>query len=260
MLRTGARRIAREHRFLDWRIRRRLDPASHPAPELLVCYYSGDVSAAQSEEIRLHLAGCRQCPELLLDLDRFLKPEEEGERMGEVTLDTAWRDFQARLKRARLKALGSRVVRFFTSRSLESGLAAALLAATVSLSFWNASLRGELEQPQANVPIESLQAPRAIRGLQGPFQIRLPAEAERFVLTLNPAEIPLYPEYQAEILDSRGCPLTLISGLKKSDSDNFRLGLSRHLLPAGTYSIRLLGVRNQRSSEIEAFPFRILDL
>ncbi len=166
-----------------------------------------------------------------------------------------------RLKRARLKALGSRIVRFFTSRSLESGLAAALLAATVSLSFWNASLRGELEQPQANVPIESLQAPQSIRGLKEPFQIKLPADAKRFVLTLNPAEIPLYPEYQAEILDSRGCSLLLISGLKKSDSDNFRLGLSRHLLPEGIYNIRLLGVRkNQCSSEIETFPFRILDL
>ena len=259
MLRTGARRIARELRFLTWRVRRLSDPVSHPAPELLVCYYTGDLAPAQSFEIRLHLAACRQCPELLLDLDRFLKPEKEGERLGEATLDTAWRDFQVRLKSAQRRALGHQFILAFRSYA-EHGLVAALLAAILGLSASNCSLRNERKRPQPNILIESLEASRTNRGKDGPLEIRMPRDASLFVLTLNPAGVPVYPEYQAEILDSNGCSLTLISGLKKSDSDTFSLGLSRRLLPAGTYSIRLLGVHDKQSSQIEEFIFRILDL
>jgi hypothetical protein len=53
---------------------RRQGPDSHPSPETLTAYHAGELSAAAADAVQEHLATCRHCADLLLDLPAFLDP------------------------------------------------------------------------------------------------------------------------------------------------------------------------------------------
>ncbi len=58
---------------------RRQGPGSHPSPETLTAYHTGELSAAAADAVQEHLATCRHCADLLLDLPAFLDPPAEPE-------------------------------------------------------------------------------------------------------------------------------------------------------------------------------------
>jgi hypothetical protein len=69
----------------------RLRPGAgwHPSPEELAAYHLGRLSSGQSRRVQLHLGLCCACPELLLELERFLAPVSP-EAVEETAV--SWRD------------------------------------------------------------------------------------------------------------------------------------------------------------------------
>ena len=61
-------------RLLDREARLRPDAAWHPTPEELASYHAGRLGPRRTGRIQRHLGFCCDCPDLLLDLEAFLKP------------------------------------------------------------------------------------------------------------------------------------------------------------------------------------------
>jgi hypothetical protein len=66
-LRLALRLLAREQRL-------RPDAGWHPSPEALTAYRDGRLSRRREARVCRHLGVCLDCPDLLLDLERFLEP------------------------------------------------------------------------------------------------------------------------------------------------------------------------------------------
>jgi Putative zinc-finger len=58
----------------------RRDPEEHPDPETLTAYQANELSEEEDGRIQDHLAVCRHCTELLLDLEEFLQPRTSRRR------------------------------------------------------------------------------------------------------------------------------------------------------------------------------------
>ncbi len=118
----------------------------------------------------------------------------------------------------------------------------------------------QLSQPQLNIPIIDLDPQRdpARGGSHGGTQtIRIPAEANSFTVILNVAGEPAYPNYALELTNQRGNIVWRGQGLRKSAYNTFSVGLSRLLLPAGQYQIKLYGLRGQQKGLVEEYAVRV---
>ncbi len=71
----------------------------HPAPEQLVAYRAGELPEAEQERLRDHLAVCRDCAALLLDLADFgnLKPPAGVPELTDAQVDQAWQAMRSRI-------------------------------------------------------------------------------------------------------------------------------------------------------------------
>ena len=81
-------------RLLDQEARLRPDAAWHPSPEDLTAYHAGRLGPARTCRVRRHLGFCFDCPDLLLDLERFLEP---GRPSNDA--DASWVELRLRLGR-----------------------------------------------------------------------------------------------------------------------------------------------------------------
>ncbi|HEY6322566.1 MAG TPA: zf-HC2 domain-containing protein, partial [Thermoanaerobaculia bacterium] len=77
--------------------RRRQGPDAHPSPETLTAYDAGELTPAAAEDVREHLAVCRHCARLLLDLQAFLDAPVADLESPDVEADASWQAIQARL-------------------------------------------------------------------------------------------------------------------------------------------------------------------
>jgi hypothetical protein len=247
----------------------------HPAPEALIAYDAGKLPPEQTEQIREHFVHCRECPELLLDYQRFVAAAVAGgdppdapdaPDADDAEAARAWQELRRRTARDR----SSQGV---PARRRTLGIAQAvcllLLAALAALSWWVLELRSEvrrLGEPQVNLPVESLTA--SGHGPDWVRRVALPAATERFLLILIPkagrpeavtaalaATVPLDPtEYRLEISTADGRPLWSADRLSRGADGSFALGLSRRFLPGGEYRIRLSAILQGRASLVEEFP------
>lgn len=118
----------------------------------------------------------------------------------------------------------------------------------------------ELAQPQLNVPIADLN-PRPVqhRG-ERPLAdkiITMPPQANVFTLILNTDDLPSYPRYLLEILNQRSQSVWRGEGLQPSSYGTFTVVLSRRLFPAGSYQIKLYGLRERRTHLVGEYAVRI---
>ena len=60
----------------------RQDPEDHPSPETLTAYQANELSPEEDERIQGHLAACRHCTEMLLELEEFLAALGSGGSHG----------------------------------------------------------------------------------------------------------------------------------------------------------------------------------
>jgi hypothetical protein len=119
----------------------------------------------------------------------------------------------------------------------------------------------QLSQPQLNVPIEDLY-PQELTREQVPGKtvttIEVPSSSNSFALILHIGDQPSYPEYTLEILDQHSKDVWRGSGLQKSQEEkSFSVSLSRRLMPAGLYQIKLYGLRGGQKHPVENYVLRI---
>jgi len=128
-------------------------------------------------------------------------------------------------------------------KRLRQALAAALLAATIGLSVWVASLRrtvDELSRPQVNAPVIDLYS-GTVRS-EGAAMVRvIPREARVFTLILNPVSARKEKEYRIEVVRADGSRAWSAAGLKPNAYGSLSLTLTRRALGAGDFRIRLYG-------------------
>jgi len=123
--------------------RRRGGPDAHPSPETLTAYHAGELVPAAEDEVQEHLAVCRHCARLLLDLPGFLETPAAtaaGLERLDAEDDASWQAIQARLPRPpepaeRRPQAPPRSWRNL-SRRTPARLAAAVLLAAVAVPLW----------------------------------------------------------------------------------------------------------------------------
>ncbi|HEX3530349.1 MAG TPA: hypothetical protein VH988_25075 [Thermoanaerobaculia bacterium] len=228
----------------------------HPTSETLIAYDAGILSPEQAEQLREHFVHCRECPELLLDYQRFMAETAGGESPPDPESVAAWQELSRRSARwmppRRRSAHRSALA---TARAL----CVLLVVALIALSVWVLALHREirrLAEPQVNLPVlpvESRTAPE--RGSAGWLRrIVVPAATERFLLVLVPRAVRPNAEYRLDLCAADGRSLWSADRLTKGADGSFALGLSRRFLPGGEYRIRLLENVQGRTALIEEFP------
>lgn len=229
-------------------------PPSHPSLETWVGYHAGELPAAERQDLQAHLTRCRQCVDLILDLDAFTAPVAP-ERTGVSDFERAavWRALEsARKPTYRWAAVAA--------------MAASLMFATLGLASWNGQQRAidglqdqiaELEQPRINVPILDLRPSSRQRSARGAdATTELPADTA-MTLVLNVEEPVEYPDYEIEVTDTTGAAVWSRRGLEASEFGAFHLALSSGSLPAGSYDLRLFGLDGEERDLLEVYPVRL---
>lgn len=218
-----------------------LPPAgSHPGAEELVAYHEGRLSPADETRVQDHLLACRECAELLADLEGLGDPDfGAGEALRDDAGQIVWEGVRKEI------APASKVVPFRprAPRWLQA-LAAVLLLSTLGLGAWVSVLVDrvqELSSPQLNAPVLDLY-PSSTRGETSLSARAVPPDARLFTVILNPAGRPAHPGYGVEIADSGGTVVWQEEGLKPNPYGSFSLTLPRSTLGDGEFRVRLLGI------------------
>lgn len=226
----------------------------HPSVEMLAAYHDDQLPREADEEIQEHFVDCSECPELMLDLDRFTSPqavEAAKDALSDTWVDSAWRRLRTRL--AVEAPPGPRALRWFHSPLVAWSLILLLTPCAVRLWLQVGELGEQmqgLEAPQLNPPSWRI-APAS------PTDLTVPASARQFLLVLLSADPSEHLEYRLEIRNGRGESLWEESGLHKSEGA-FVVTLSRRFLPAGAYLIRVTGIAGGEDAPLpEEFPVRL---
>lgn len=219
--------------FLVEEGRRRRDPEDHPAPETLTAYQAGELSPEEDEKIQGHLAACRHCTEMLLELEEFLPPSESSARF-EPLMDGAP---QGKTSSPRF------------AYSLAAGLALAL----VCVSFYAISLRNELSQPVAEIESKALLSIDSQRSPVGRSQpVRLPT-----TLALHVSSSSSFPEYRVEFRQGDRV-IESVEGLHLQEDLAVRILLPKTFLEEGSYQVVLWGLQGESRQELGTYELRIM--
>ena len=243
----------------------------HPSVERWIAYHGAELPENVMAQLRGHLADCRDCVALLLDLDEFIEPQAE-DRLGlsEFEMAAAWRSMRATLPPAAPEAAvvpmaNANVVTWTDRRvSILQALAASLLAGVVGLGFWAAErgrlleLRASVEnysQPQTNLSIHDLVPDGATRSGEAVAPVEV-GRADFATLIILPSEP--FDDYRVEILDAEARPVWSRTGLAPhTEFATLRLGLPPGYLEPGNYRIRLYGGDSKTALE-DDFPIRVI--
>jgi len=116
----------------------------------------------------------------------------------------------------------------------------------------------ELSRPQYNIPITDLEPHGSVRGEANPGKtIEVGPGVNYFTVILNVSGQPSFKDYLLEIQDRGGKTIWNGRGLRKSQYNTFTVMLTRRLLPAGSYHLKLYGASGSQRELIENYPVRI---
>jgi hypothetical protein len=218
----------------------------HLEPEEIANYHNGRLSPEDERWAQDHLVACRECSELLIDLQNFGDPafgsqETLPDRAGERVWEGVRKEIQPPDQPPNVVPF-RRERRDETPRWLRS-LAAMLVLSTMALSGWVASLRDrvkELSGPQANTAVVDLYPVSSVRGgTGGPPVPALPEDAGWVTVILRSPGLPEMADYGVEVLRADGSLAWKKDGLKPAFS-SFSLSLPRDWI--GDVRIRLVGI------------------
>ncbi|HEX5714846.1 MAG TPA: zf-HC2 domain-containing protein [Thermoanaerobaculia bacterium] len=240
------------------------NPDGHPDADELVAYHEGTLAPGDAQRIQDHLVACRECALLIADLEG-LGDSDFGadEDLREETAELVWKNVRQQIRREE----GPPNVIPFRGRESPRDLpgwlrplAAMLVISTLALSGWVAYLRGQvkdLSSPQLNAPILDLYPAGSTRG-ENPAVQTVPPDARLFTVVLNPAGRPAFQEYELQIVDAEGKEIRRDGGLKPNPYGSFSVTLSRDLLGAGDFRVRLVGIDSGGSRQtVEEYALRI---
>lgn len=232
----------------------------HPATEELAAYQAGELPAAAEARVQDHLAVCRECTALLLDLDDIGRTAA-GDPVPPVGVETAWAGLVERLPREEPVPSPRPLPRpSAPPRRWLPAAAAALLALSVGLSLWAARLQRtveELSRPQLNAPVTDLRPGPVRQGGEGPAVVELAPGSLSFTLLLNPpSAVGVEEDHGIEIVRPDGTLVWRGQGLRPNAFGSFSLTLSRRFLAGREYRIRLLGPGD--GAAIAEYPVKIV--
>lgn len=218
--------------FLGEEERNPRDPEEHPSPETLTAYQANELSQEEDERIQSHLAQCRHCTEMLLELEEFLQPaDREAAPAADFEMAADWRKLRSRMRGRK--------------RRLTYAMAAVLLLAVVGLSIY--TLSREPERFATLEPLNSTRGPaEAIAVVELPVTLVLKSQAESS-----------YPEYRADLLDDHGRLIRELSHLQGSQSFEVEIPLGRRALKRGKYRVKLLGVKGRGADPVGEYVFKV---
>ncbi len=230
----------------------------HPPAEVWIDYFNGTLTGEDANGVSRHLSHCRQCIDLILDLDAFAEPSQGADAAAEFEKAAVWR-----------------TVRNATSRSAAwhrpwpawAAVAASLCIAAFGLSAWNLQ-QGELNQLRTqaaafsqaptNAVVANLRPGSRQRSSGGSVAaISVGEEPKMLVFILNLIDSVDYPEYEVRVFDSSDTEVARISDLELTDIGNFQLALLPGVLETGSYDLRLFGLTEGSGRLLETFPIRL---
>ena len=225
----------------------------HPPLETWIDYHADNLTPTESQRLQGHLVSCRECIDLVLDLDAFVEPAAAAEsRVADFEKAAVWRGLEPHLKVRRWPAIAA--------------LAASVMFAVLGLSAWNEQRRtitdletrvSDLSRPQANAVIQDLTPSSRQRSAQGTDSTaHLAANSGPITLVLNLAEPVSYSAFELEVVDSDGKKTHHLTDLQPSEFDNFFLNLPSGSLQPGTYELLLFGIEDQAKDLLEVYPVR----
>jgi Putative zinc-finger len=239
----------------------------HPEPETLAAYQAGELAGEAESRVQDHLVACPECAALLLDLDGLADLAFGADRPGAAAeREAAWESFRAEIAAAAPlptpPPLPSVVRGRFAPppRQLSPWLYA--LAATLLLVIGTqwveiASLSRRLSRPEANVWVANLSHGTVRGGAAAPGET-VPAGYRVFTLILSPPAHPPYEDYEAGIVEAgSGRPVQTVRGLKPNPYGSFSFSLTREMLAAGAYRVRLVGRTGGKTGTLEEYALRV---
>jgi hypothetical protein len=273
---------------------RRRQGFEHPSPEELIAFRSGELQAASAEVLLDHLAICRDCAQLALEIPAFLLPPSAGEMhaVPDSQSSASWEAFRSRLRAepasppvpARAEPAGERpadavedpldLLELPPSASAVApvwlqprtplamrALAACLAAGVIGLSLWIATHGHSREQSRfvALGPSEQQRSEVSANPETRLVQIRLGAEATGLIFFL-PGQRPLsqpYPRFRVEFRSADGRTFSPAAAAPVTQQAVVVLLTYRQLAP-GDYLARVLGVDSGREQVIQVYPLRVL--
>jgi putative zinc finger protein len=274
-------RLRESLRELASEARRRQGPDAHPSPETLTAYHAGELTLAAAEDVREHLAVCRHCARLLLDLPAFLEAPA-GDREGrEGEPDTSWQAIRERLPGPPEKA----------GRRIETGRAdwgeapgaprqtlprlavAAMFAGVVLIAVPLWIIARHLSSPELPPAMLELSTPESQRGTSEPPPLppaTVHAEAASTTLLLRLARPQPDLRFHVELLAGGGAGAAGIPAgragralpapaVKIVDSRTLVLVLARRQLSPGRYQLRVLDAEQPSAEPLGDFQLQVVE-
>lgn len=240
---------------------------SHPTPQELATYHAGELPPEAETRILDHLAICRECSDLLLDLSGFadLKPPEGIPELTDEQVEQDWQALRKRMGQGEgKKERTAEIVPIRPAgpaprpaRIYQAWLpVAASLLAVIGLSFglYQNQRVGSLEQK-----VEELSQPWS------PESIFLDNTVQRSGGSQEEQEIPSgtgtllilysdtdYKTYEA-VIDNR----ITIKAKPRGDDRGILLMIPSGSLKPGRHEIVLYGIDGDLRKELEPFPIKV---
>lgn len=235
----------------------------HPSVELLAAYHEDRLPPEEDGEIQEHFVDCPECPELVLDLDRFTSPdavEAAREELSDTWVEAAWGRLRSRLTAEARPARSA--LRWLRRPLVAWSVTACLAPCAIALWLRAGELAEEMqsrEAPQLNLPSWTIAPVATLRSAEPPPpELEVPAGAHRFLLVLLSEDVSEHHEYRLLIRNGRGEVLWEARGLHKNEEGAFVITLSRGFLPAGPYLFRVTGIAGGEDVPFtEEFPVRL---
>jgi anti-sigma factor RsiW len=223
------------------------DPPAHPSIESIIEYVSGTLDPEAADSVQEHLAQCRSCATLLLDLERFSEAEKAAVEES-VEGHLLYREVRQRVRADRWRA--------------GAALAAALLVAVlvpliVFVGKDRRSATAAKTLPEANLRIASLLPRSMLRSGSDTNRLAV-APADRLVgFVLAAGDVPAARDYELTLLDATGRRALVLRGLRPTANGTFSVGLPAALLVPGRFQLRLNATYDGTSPAIETYDLEV---
>lgn len=241
---------------------------SHPTPQELAAYHAGELPPEAEARILDHLAICRECSDLLLDLAGFadLKPPEGVPELTDQQVEQDWQALRTRMREGEgrkermaevvpIRPAGP-VPRTERTYSVWLPVAASLLAVLgFSFGLYQAAKVGRYSEPQL---VREVDSGSEVRGgepdqsfsSRGPGLIRLSPD--------DPNVEATYSSYEAEIVHEEQGEVVKRVPVKTLDEDPLLLIPAGSLAP-GRYHAYLYGIHEGEKDELSGVAFNVND-
>lgn len=239
---------------------------SHPTPQDLAAYHAGELPPEAEARILDHLAICRECSDLLLDLSGFadLKPPQGVPELTDEQVEQDWQKLRSRMREGEgRKERTAEVVPIRPARpapkSERSSSAwlpvAASLLAVIGLSFglYQSVKVGRYSEPQL---VREIDSGSAVRGDE-PGQSFSTEEPGMIRLTPNDLG-ESYAAYEAEIVHDEQGEVVKRFPVNTIDEDTLLLVPVGSLTP-GRYHAYLYGIQEGKKDELSRVAFNVND-